>query len=294
MKNYKIYKHTNKANGKVYIGQTYTSLKNRFGKNGIRYEGCKAFYNAIQKYGWDNFEHEILEENISNSELANKREMYYINLYKSTNSKYGYNIQDGGHTQSFLSVKVYQYNIDGKYIGYFDSISDAMRKYNISNGKISDYCKGNRKSAGGFRWSYDKLDYLGKYERTSKSKMVHKYSLKGKYIKTYNHLSDVVKEMGLLHGGHISNCCNGTRETAYGFMWSYEKHKKINPSNNTHHQGVGVIQYDLNKNILNIFDNPVEASKQFGDKSKNAYMSINNCLNKRSKSAYGYYWEYCV
>ena len=32
MKNYKIYKHTNKVNGKIYIGQTYTSLQNRFGK----------------------------------------------------------------------------------------------------------------------------------------------------------------------------------------------------------------------------------------------------------------------
>ena len=31
--------------------------------------------------------------------------MYYINLYKSTNSKYGYNIQDGGHTQSFCLLK---------------------------------------------------------------------------------------------------------------------------------------------------------------------------------------------
>ena len=102
-----------------------------------------------------------------------------------------------------------------------------------------------------------------------KSKMVHKYSFKRKIFKKHTTIFQmVVKEMGLSHGGHISNCCNGTRETAYGFMWSYEKHKEINPSNNTHHQGIGVIQYDLNKNILNIFDNPVEASKQFGNKSK--------------------------
>ena len=72
-RNYKIYMHKNKINGKVYIGQTYTSLRARFGKNGIGYKGCPIFYNAIQKYGWDNFEHEILEENIPNAEIANER-----------------------------------------------------------------------------------------------------------------------------------------------------------------------------------------------------------------------------
>ena len=77
-RNYKIYIHKNKINGKVYIGQTYTSLRTRFGKNGIKYKGCPIFYNAIQKYGWDNFEHEILEENIPNAEISNEREKYYF------------------------------------------------------------------------------------------------------------------------------------------------------------------------------------------------------------------------
>jgi hypothetical protein len=40
--------HKNKINGKRYIGQTYTSLQDRFGKDGIGYKGCTIFYNAIQ------------------------------------------------------------------------------------------------------------------------------------------------------------------------------------------------------------------------------------------------------
>ena len=78
---YKIYMHKNKINGKVYIGQTCTSLEERFGKNGIRYKGSTYFYNAIQKYGWDNFEHIILEDNINDSYTANDKEIYYIRLY---------------------------------------------------------------------------------------------------------------------------------------------------------------------------------------------------------------------
>ena len=155
-KNYKIYMHKNKVNGKVYIGQTYTTLQARFGKNGIRYMGCPVFWNAIQKYGWDNFEHIILKDNILNSEEANELEKYYISLYNSTNSNNGYNIQLGGSEQTKLSITVYQYTLAGDYIKHYDSISDASRCNNITNGKISDCCNGKRKSAGGYRWSYKK------------------------------------------------------------------------------------------------------------------------------------------
>ena len=293
-RNYKIYIHKNKINGKVYIGQTYTSLRTRFGKNGIKYKGCPIFYNAIQKYGWDNFEHEILEENIPNAEISNEREKYYIELYNSTDRNFGYNIQIGGNEQTKLSIKVYQYSLKGDYIKEYNSIADAMRDCNISNGKISECCSGKRKSIGGYRWSYKKYNNLGEYKYDTNSRTVHKYSLSGDYIETYEHLSDVVKEMNLINGGHISNCCNGNRETAYGFMWSYEKYDRIIPAKNIHNQGVPIIQYDLNGNFVDKFDNCIEASKQFGDKCKKAYMSINNCLNKKSKSAYGYYWEYCI
>ena len=57
-----IYLHRNKINNKVYIGQTIQSPEERW-KNGNGYKGCYYFYNAIQKYGWDNFEHIILEQN---------------------------------------------------------------------------------------------------------------------------------------------------------------------------------------------------------------------------------------
>lgn len=73
MNNYKIYMHKNKINNKIYIGQTKQSLNSRF-KNGNGYQSCPLFFRAIKKYGWENFEHIILEENISSLEVANERE----------------------------------------------------------------------------------------------------------------------------------------------------------------------------------------------------------------------------
>ena len=288
-RNYKIYMHKNKINGKVYIGQTYTDLQSRFGKNGIRYKSCPLFYNAIQKYGWENFEHIILEENIDNSNIANEKEKYYISLYNSTNNNYGYNIQNGGCEQTKLSIPVHQYSLDGLYIKSYASISDANRENNIASGKISECCHNNRKSIGGFMWSFKKENSLNKYKR--KSKEIYKYDLKGNYICTYTSISDIVKEFNLSSSVHIYDCCNGNRSSCCGYIWSYEKHNKI-LTTNFHKQGFSIQQYDLNGKFLKEFDNLVEASKQFGEKANKAYSSINNCLNNKSKTAYGYIWKY--
>ena len=67
--NWCIYKHTLKEDGRVYIGQT-NSIQNRWKPSA--YKTCTYFYNAIQKYGWDNFEHEILLSNLTLEALAPK------------------------------------------------------------------------------------------------------------------------------------------------------------------------------------------------------------------------------
>lgn len=91
-----IYLHLNKINNKVYIGQTAQDLKERW-KNGKGYKTCTYFYNAIQKYGWDNFEHIVLEQNENwTQEELNKKEQEYILFFNSNNPKYGYNITQGG------------------------------------------------------------------------------------------------------------------------------------------------------------------------------------------------------
>lgn len=92
-RDHKIYKYTNKVNGKVYIGRTCQTLVERAGCNGKRYKGCRYFWRAIQKYKWSNFEPVILEEGLSNEEAA-KREVFYIKEYDSTNEEKGYNLVD--------------------------------------------------------------------------------------------------------------------------------------------------------------------------------------------------------
>jgi group I intron endonuclease len=92
---YKVYKYTSPSN-KVYIGQTKRPLNKRScGSSGKGYKHCSRFYDAIQKYGFENFQIEILKDNLD-KESADFWEEYYINEYKSNDEKYGYNIASGG------------------------------------------------------------------------------------------------------------------------------------------------------------------------------------------------------
>ena len=94
---HKIYMYTCTVNGKVYIGRTCRKLCQRAGYKGKNYSQCNYFWNAIQKYGWENFEPIILEEGLS-AEEASKREVYWIKKYDATNRKNGYNITDKVHS----------------------------------------------------------------------------------------------------------------------------------------------------------------------------------------------------
>ena len=67
------------------------------------------------------------------------------------------------------------------------------------------------------------------YKRNSESKFgcknhhaksVEQYAINGDYIKTWSCINDVKRELGF-HHSHISQCCSGKRNVAYGFIWKY-------------------------------------------------------------------------
>lgn len=97
---YCVYCHTNKINDKKYIGQTKLSPNKRWGAKGEKYKGCRYFYAAIQKYGWDNFSHEIIASNLTLEE-ANSFEELLINKLETQSHDKGYNIAYGGNNKLF-------------------------------------------------------------------------------------------------------------------------------------------------------------------------------------------------
>ena len=98
MNNYIVYKHTS-PNNKVYIGITSQNPIRRWRKDGSGYKLHTYFYNAIQKYGWDNFKHEILYSGLS-KEDAKQKEIEMISFFDSTNQNHGYNMSSGSESGS--------------------------------------------------------------------------------------------------------------------------------------------------------------------------------------------------
>lgn len=99
---FKVYKHTS-PNGKIYIGITSKIVEKRWGNGGIHYKSNKHFWNAIQKYGWDNFKHEILFKDLDEN-VAYEKEIELIKKYNSNDPNFGYNNSTGGE-QAHLGCK---------------------------------------------------------------------------------------------------------------------------------------------------------------------------------------------
>lgn len=91
---YVIYIHRNKINNKVYVGQTGQQVNQRW-RNGKGYANNSLFYRAIEKYGWDNFDHDIVFTGLD-KEQANRLEVEMISLFDSNNPDKGYNLTEGG------------------------------------------------------------------------------------------------------------------------------------------------------------------------------------------------------
>lgn len=114
-----IYKVTNLINGKIYIGQTIQTVKNRWyrhcGKSGISKEEMNThFKRALLKYGKENFKVETLEK-CDPTELDEK-EKYYIAYYNSY--KEGYNSTLGGKlgAKPFKSTEEQNLKIKEEYL----------------------------------------------------------------------------------------------------------------------------------------------------------------------------------
>ena len=169
MKQFTIYIHRNKINNKAYIGQTCQKPEDRWSRG---YKGCSHFQSAIDKYGWDSFEHIIFETGLTQDE-ANKIEEMLIALFDTTNPSIGYNIRTGGKNTALAEEtnekmkgkragvkngrarKVKQYSKDGEYIKTWDYINQAAEELNIAHANISKCCRGKLKTCGGFIWKYE-------------------------------------------------------------------------------------------------------------------------------------------
>lgn len=204
--NYRVYKHTSPS-GKVYIGITCKKPEYRW-NHGRGYWQNSHFTNAIKKYGWENFSHEILFSGLSKEE-AEAKEVELIALYDSTDRGKGYNCERGGNAQ-------------GK-------TTDETRK-KISQGR-KGICVGESHPMYGKQLSAETRSKISAANRGKRKKRTEEHC---KRISEVRSKPIVCVETGVLYGsaleaemqlginrGNIGSCCTGKRKTAGGFTWRH-------------------------------------------------------------------------
>lgn len=278
---WRIYKYTNKVNGKVYIGQTRNSLKRR-ASGGSGYKNT-VFAKAIKKYGWKNFEGEILQDDIRTQEEANLAEIYFINLYNSRDSNYGYNMSPGGNI-SKEGEPVYQYTLDGKFLEEYASANAANKKLNIDSTSILSVCNNKRMSAGGYIWSHEKHEQIEPIPLDTRTIPVYQYDMFGNYLVEYKNAFDAGIKYGNYIPHRIIECCN-TGSSCKGFQWRFYKQDKIDSYCKL---SKNVFQYSESGELIEKYSSCAVAAKKY---NVDRHAIATSARNKNSKSC-GFYWSY--
>ena len=204
-----VYVHINKVNGKRYVGITSRKPKTRWG-NGNDYGAY--FYNAIQKYGWDNFEHIVCLSNLS-LEDANDFEELLIKKFNSTNPNNGYNSRTGG-ANSKLSEQTRQ------------KISQSRKGQTPSKetkDKISKALRGKNNPWFGKKLPKEvcqKLSDAMKGINNPRCKKILQYDTNKNLIAIWDCMAQASEELNITQS-NITKCCKGQRKSAGGFIWEY-------------------------------------------------------------------------
>lgn len=332
--NHFIYTHTSPS-GKVYVGQT-VNYKRRWGYNGEHYKNKKAdgsyiqgaFARAIDKYGWGNFEHKIILENISKSE-ADYAEKYLIKWYKLHNLSY--NITEGGEgtcgPHPPLSAERKE-----KLLVFLHTNPPMKGRHHTEEAKrkISKAFKG-RKLSEERRRQMSEISRGRKHSDESKIKMseyrkahpetwiggwnkieVYQYDLEGNYIASYPSAVEAASALNKSISGDISSCIQGHKLSAGGYLWKSEKVDHIDMSNyrvlitpkgarvydvtkegilkRSAAHGKAVNQYSVNGDYVASYTSASEAAAKMGF-NRSGIMKCCKQLPKY-KTASGFVWRY--
>lgn len=209
-----IYCITNLINGKQYIGKTTKTVEERFKEHCFaskrKNHEKRPLYNAMNKYGIDNFYVKILIE--CNIDMLSFYEQYYI--LKFNTYKFGYNATLGGDGSILYNyddiIALYNQGLSIREVSQkmnccVDTVSKVLKSFNIPlHKKLTGSCNQKR--------SVKQIDNNGKTINIFDSVVNAAHWLvdnnyTGKYTSGVR--------------AKISKCCNKKAKTAYTFKWEY-------------------------------------------------------------------------
>lgn len=200
-----IYRIENLTNGKVYIGQTIRSFKERLGEH--KRSTKSTIGNAIRKYGEDSFKYEIVYETDCLDDL-NLAEQAWICKENCLAPK-GYNlVHGGGNTKGY---------------SHTDETKELMRSLKLGGYLGKDNPFYGKRHSKETRERLSKAHIGKKLTETHRSKIAEANKVKVRNVTT-GEIFDSVKEASQSVGvapSNVTRVCKGGRKTAGGTSWEY-------------------------------------------------------------------------
>lgn len=254
-----VYVHINKINGKMYVGQTiHGDRPHKRWDNGNGYKHCPYFWKAIQKYGWDNFDHEIIANNLTAQE-ADNFEILLIEKLNTMNPNMGYNLEPGGTKNKVLS--------------------EATKK------KISESHMGEKNPMYGVRLTGEKNGMYGKHHTEEFKNNLRE---RNKQLFTGRELSEEHKKK--ISEKAKERLAIPENNAFYGKHHTEEAKQKMSEAKKgaKSYNAKQIVQMDDDYNVIKIWDCIVDASRAL----ELCRQSIPDVLNGKQQHAGGYRWFY--
>ena len=231
-----IYCIENITTNKKYIGQSI-DIKDRWRRH-ISELNHNSHHNdylqkAWNKYGENDFKFYVLE--YCNIDKLDKKEIYYINFYNTTNRDYGYNLTFGGQVNHYLikeiknkisnsNKKTYQNNQELRKLRSID----ALKQW--SNPEIKNKISGENNGMYGKHHSEESKQKMSEHKRGEKSwKRNTTPVFCIELNKEFDDATVASKELSL-DSSSILKVCQGKRKTCGGYHWKFLNNKENNIS----------------------------------------------------------------
>lgn len=238
-----IYGIKNKLDHKIYVGKSknikrrWSGHRSNLKRKVKRKDTNRYLWNAVQKYGLENFEFIILEELPIDEDIFKIRELHWMDYYNSYNTDFGYNLRRDSKTsmivhddtKALISQAVKgenNPNYGNKWTDEQKKYMSELKKEGYKNGTLTTDKEALKRGTEtrNKRWEENPQLKADMQKKVSENHNLYEYlklSMDGEILEVYQNRLEVREAYPDAGKTVILSVCNGYKKSYKGFLWRY-------------------------------------------------------------------------